>query len=341
MKKYVISIALAVIIVSTGKSQEVEYSFSDVYPISKPATLTVSSSDGDIDVSTSNSDKINVNYSLERNNKPITMTREELANEGITIEAIHDNNSLQLSISYPNNYYRLNHTKRINVNLNITVPVQTACNLKTSDGDMKVCKLEADLTCRTSDGRTNINDIKGNVTAKSSDGRINIKNITGNVAIIGSDARITCSDIDGNFDVKSSDGGIFLGHINGNVNCKSSDGRIEISDSKGQFNIKSSDGGILFSNLTGSLNAISSDGGVKGNIVELKDHLNIKTSDGRIEITIPDTGLDLEASGNIGDVPKNNFSGEIEKRHIKGKVNGGGIPVNLATSDGRINLAYK
>jgi hypothetical protein len=34
----------------------------------------------------------------------------------------------------------------------------------------------------------------------------------------------------------------------------------------------------------------------------------------------------------------NNFSGKSEKKSIQGKSNGGGIAVNLATSDGSITL---
>jgi hypothetical protein len=37
----------------------------------------------------------------------------------------------------------------------------------------------------------------------------------------------------------------------------------------------------------------------------------------------------------------NNFSGSVDKNKIDGKLNGGGIPVNIDASGGRIYLSFK
>jgi DUF4097 and DUF4098 domain-containing protein YvlB len=103
-----------------------------------------------------------------------------------------------------------------------------------------------------------------------------------------------------------------------------------------------SDGDIYFEDLDGGMDAVASDGSIKGNIIDLKGSLRAKTSDGNIDISVPDKlGMNLYVKGESIDVPLVNFSGRSTKEVIDGKTNGGGVDVNLSTSDGRIRLVYR
>ncbi|MCD4694800.1 MAG: DUF4097 domain-containing protein, partial [Bacteroidales bacterium] len=84
-----------------------------------------------------------------------------------------------------------------------------------------------------------------------------------------------------------------------------------------------------------------SDGDIRGNFLKITDKLSLVTSDGDIDISIPKgLGLDLKLKGETLKTPLMNFSGKTDEHHIEGKVNGGGIPLELITSDGTIILTY-
>ncbi len=328
-------------LVSLCKSQVSNYSFKENYKLSLPAILTVSSSDGNIDVISSEGNEIEVLYIIKKNNKILSMSKEDLQEEGISPEVIHSKNSLELKVKYPVNYWNLNVLNRIKVNFEIHMPQKIDCNLNTSDGNISIQGMVSNQQCKTSDGNVHIYQVTGNISIKASDGRIDLEKINGSVSVIASDAAIHANEIEGTVNIRSSDRGVHLSNINGKVNCKTSDGNIELTDSNGDVSLKTSDGHISFINLSGSLEAKVSDGSVKGNFLELKNYLTVGTSDGNIDITIPEgLGLDLNVKGRRRNIQLENFSGTSEKNFMKGKINGGGIAVNLSTSDGRIILSY-
>jgi hypothetical protein len=58
-------------------------------------------------------------------------------------------------------------------------------------------------------------------------------------------------------------------------------------------------------------------------------------------VELPNKGLDLKVRGKIKTQQLSNFSGTIEEDEIDGKLNGGGIPVTIKSSSGRVNLVLK
>jgi DUF4097 and DUF4098 domain-containing protein YvlB len=121
-----------------------------------------------------------------------------------------------------------------------------------------------------------------------------------------------------------------------------SDGNIRIINVDGNTSSKTSDGHITFDGLKGSFTGVTSDGNIRGSFAVLRKELIARTGDGNIDITIPDkVGLDLDIKGESLHVPLNSFSGRSDEDVIKGKANGGGIPVSLSTSDGSVTLAYR
>ena len=156
-----------------------------------------------------------------------------------------------------------------------------------------------------------------------------------------SDGNVSVDGTHGSVDIKTSDGNIQLGNITGNVESSTGDGNIELSLVNGNISVRSSDGDISFRNVSGSVKAITSDGNIRGNLVELRRELSAKTGDGNIDVTVPDhLGLDLSIKGESLKVPLTNFTGTSDDNAIQGKLNGGGVPVTLTTSDGHIKVSY-
>ncbi len=321
MKTLTLLLMCCVFSVSLGWSQTPEYSFKENYDLSGPAQLKISSADGNIDVVAGNGKTAEVLYIVRKHNKLLKIDRKELEKE-LTVTVVHTGNSLEIAIKYPKEF-SFNSKDRMRVDFVISVPKETSCDLHTSDGNIVLAGLTSNQQCKTSDGNLNITAVMGNVIGKTSDGNIEAREITGTV------------------DVRTSDGNIVLENIQGDAQSVTSDGNIALTKVNGDISVSTSDGDISFRELSGSLKASSSDGNIRGSIVGLKKSLIVRTSDGNIDVTIPNKlGLDLDIKGESLNVPLANFSGTSDEKYIHGKMNGGGIVVNLS-SEGNVSLAYQ
>ena len=361
MKIYILLISCVIFLFSIARSQESKYSFKENYKLSLPTKLTVSSHVGAINVSPSESGEIEVLYIATKNNKIISINKDDIQKEGIILKVKHDKNSLDLSVKYPVNYFHLDFSNQIHVNFEIHVPKETDCDLITDDGNISIQGLKSDQECTTDDGDIKIFEVTGNTTIKKSDSNIEIFEVIGNITIKASDSNIKLSKINGSISVNASDAiinveeikgsvyirasdeSMFLKNINGKeVQCRTSEGNIELINVNGEITAKTSEGHIQFTNLSGSINAYTMAGNVKGNIQKLKKPITIEAGSGDIDISI-DTklGLNLNIRGKRANTPKENFWGSSNKYFMKGEVNGGGITVNLLSIDGKIKIAYK
>jgi DUF4097 and DUF4098 domain-containing protein YvlB len=299
-----------------------EYSFKESYQLGSSAQVSVSSSDGNIEAVAFDNDKTDVFYIVKKNNKVLNISRADLEKE-VTLEVVQSGNSLSIVVKYKNEFGWTDWRDKMIVSFRLQLPRETACILRTSDGNIALKGLGRDQRCNTSDGNVSVSDVRGAVTAATSDGNVSITKVTGNV------------------EAKTSDGDIHLEEIKGDTRASTSDGNVVATKLMGNITMKTSDGDLKFRDIAGSLNAQTSDGNVSGNVVELKSELTIRTSDGNISVYVPaNIGMDLNIKGERLDVPLNNFSGRSDERSIQGKSNGGGVAVNLTTS-GNVTLAYR
>lgn len=323
MKTYAL-LALIILTSFSGiKAQDDNYSFKETYKISSPAQLTVSSFDGNIEVIKGNESEMQVFYIAKKKGRVLDISREELDKE-VILTVTPEKNSLKISVKskFENKAKSIFESiDEVHVSFKILVPKQTNCELHSSDGNILVEGLTSPQHLKTSDGNIQISNVNGDINGHTSDGNIKLNEITGTV------------------EVGTSDGNILIEKIKGNVVSSTSDGNIELEQVSGNINAKTSDGDIYFSDIEGSFKGITSDGNVKGNFRKLGNELTVRTGDGNISINIPDQlGLDLDIKGESLNVPLKNFSGKSDKNSIQGKSNGGGIAVNLSTSDGNITL---
>ncbi len=341
MKK-TISILLFTIIITVCSAQSQEYSFSEKYDVEVPAKLTVSSYIGTIDIISSDVNEIELMYLITKNNRIISYNKDDIQNEGISLKVQQDKNNLDISVKYPGDYFELDFSNRIYINFEIHLPKETDCDLITHDGNISIKGLKSDQKCTTADGNITISDVNGKTTIKASDGNITLSKINGSVSVNASDAIIHAEEIKGSVYIDGSDENMFLNNINGQVHCISSEGNIELKNVNGEVTAQTSEGNIIFTNLSGSIEAYTMAGDVQGNIQELKKPITIEAGRGDIDISINKRlGLDLNIRGIRNNTPLKNFRGSSNKYFMKGKVNGGGMAVNLLSIDGKINIAYE
>lgn len=323
MKTICFFLTLMFAAISVCHAQEKEYSFKESYPISGPAQLKISSSDGNIEVVPTDASNIQVFWVVKKGKDLQTISRRELEQK-FTIIVEHAANRLSIQVKHKEeNSWMMNFTDRLEVGFSLHVPKTTSCELRTSDGNISIKGLTSNQKINTSDGNIRVSDVRGNVSGRTSDGNLVLTNINGSL------------------DIRTSDGDIKLEKIMGNVQTSTSDGNIRLTGVQGAVELKTSDGDINFKDLKGSLSAATSDGNIRGNITELQQELVIKTGDGSIDVVIPaQLGLDLNIKGENLSIPLANFSGRSDENSIQGKMNGGGIAVNLSTGDGQVNLNF-
>jgi hypothetical protein len=323
MKK-ILLISLSILFsISAVIAQNFDYAFKEDFKVKGETQLKLKTSDGFIHLNPHDKNTVEVYFIVKKGNRYIKIDRRELEEELELIIEQHGNR-IEVMVKNPNNYGWNNWRNRLGVSFEVYAPRNTVSDLRTSDGNIDVGGFIGDQTCKTSDGNVEVYDIDGKVYAHTSDGNVKAKKITGDTELRTSDGDIDAFSIKGYVTFKTSDGDIYMENIKGDIRAGTSDGNIE------------------FHEIEGSLKGSTSDGNITGELNHLSDELKLSTSDGNIDVVIPGgLGLDLYMRGERLDTRLVDFSGHSSKHKIDGEMRGGGIPVTLTTSDGRVSLRYR
>jgi DUF4097 and DUF4098 domain-containing protein YvlB len=209
------------------------------------------------------------------------------------------------------------------VHFEIQVPMQTALDIDTSGGAIKIAGLRSEAKLETSGGGIQVRDLAGDLDGHTSGGGIKLERIRGNVRVETSGGGIEGSEIDGPIDADTSGGSVRLDRVSGDIHAHSSGGGIHIFEAGGRVEADTSGGGIEASFARGN-----GSGGT------------LETSGGGIEVSIdPTVGLRIDASGNSvkADVPIT-VQGSISRGKLQGNMGGGGQLLRLRTSGGGVRI---
>ncbi len=171
---------------------------------------------------------------------------------------------------------------------------------------------DLDLEARTSDGSLKVYGVNGTMALHTSDGAVDVTDVSGAVRLVASDGSIRIHNVTGTLESKSSDGHVTIdGKLNG-IQVHTSDGALELTLAEG-------------SQLTTSSRIEASDGSVKIRLPKtLAADLDIHTGDGHIDCQLPLTMSGYNSGGG---------------HNIRGRLNAGGTPLTIHTSDGNVSIA--
>jgi len=171
-----------------------------------------------------------------------------------------------------------------------------------------------DLDAKTSDGNLSARDLQGDLQIRTGDGSADLDNLRGTIRL------------------KSSDGNLTLQNASGTLEARSSDGHMKVDGNFSSVQLHSSDGGLDFAladgaKLTAASRIESSDGTVTIRVPhDFAADLDISTSDGHIDCSLPLTMDHYDSREGSG-------------HHMRGKVNAGGVPLAIHTSDGNVTIS--
>jgi len=164
-----------------------------------------------------------------------------------------------------------------------------------------------------------------------------------------SDGGVTLSGLHGDLSLTTGDGNVALDHVSGNLHLKAGDGHVKVTDAEGAIDAHTSDGNLTVDGVFHALALHTSDGTLDLSLREgtqLAGPSTIQSSDGRVTVRVPrNFAADLSVHTSDGHVDcalpltldQFQFHGG-EGHALHGKLNGGGTPLSIHTSDGNVKI---
>jgi Putative adhesin len=150
---------------------------------------------------------------------------------------------------------------------------------------------------------------------------------------------------EGRVSLHTGDGSIRLANFKGEMELQSGDGHQDIDSVDGSLRARAGDGHIRASGRFDGLEMTTGDGRIDARVLSgstIASGWELRAGDGSITLQLPDkfsADIDLRTGdGHITtDVPMS-VEGSLDKKEIRGKLNGGGNQLTIGTGDGSIRL---
>lgn len=289
---------------SAENSQEEPYRIES-FDLNGAGTLDVRTSGGHITVEGSSSNSVRVEMYVRKNGR--NLLPEDIDLEDWDINISQSGNSIEATAKRTNNRSRgWFGNNNLSISFVVYTPREMSSDLKTSGGHIETRGLEGNQEIATSGGHLELANLKGTIKARTSGGHIDISDVLGD------------------------------------IQARTSGGHIDVRKSEGSLKIKTSGGHIDLAEVNGTVEASTSGGGISADLDSIGEFVNLRTSGGNINISVPgEMGLDLNLRGSYVSTRLKNFSGEVDRDEVRGKLNGGGPQISARTSGGTVSLSFQ
>jgi DUF4097 and DUF4098 domain-containing protein YvlB len=297
-----------------------EGSFQRTLKVSGPVDLDIETGSGNIEIRTGSSDQIQVTGHIRANNWFSGGDATE------KVKRIESNPPIQQS----GNDIRIGHIddptlrRNISISYELVVPAETRLRSRTGSGNQNAVGLHGAVDLQTGSGNVVFSNIGNTVHAESGSGNIQADHVNGNVRAKSGSGDIRISELAGGLDAESGSGNITM--------AQASAGSVRASTGSGDVDL---------SGVHGSLEATTGSGTVRAE-GDPKGAWRLHTGSGSVHVHFPSqSSYDLYAhtgSGGISVRPPITVQGSVNKHEMRGKVGSGGVPVELETGSGEIEI---
>ncbi len=239
---------------------------------------------------------------------------------------------------------------------------RSVAKLETEGGHIKVLDVAGDLMAVTGGGHINVGNIAGGASLRTGGGHIRAGQIGGRAELDTAGGNITVAQAGSFVSVRTGGGQIDFGEVRGSVHAQTGGGGIRVMYVSGPMELESSSGSICLTRVAGALQAATSGGTITawinpdspavGGNVHLAGASQLSSGNGDIILFLP-----RNLAANIDAMVMNGGEGHIEadpalhltvqvsangsgQVHAMGVLNGGGAPLKLRTTAGKIRLKY-
>ena len=322
MKRTLLMIALVVTWVGLQglpAMASAEGSFQRTLTVTGPANIDLSTGSGSVHVRSGGSGQVEVSAHIKVTNW--------FGGDGEQkVREIEKNPPIQQS----GNDIRIGHSEdselfhNVSISYELVVPAETQLRSRTGSGGQTIEGLQREVEIQTGSGGLKISDIGNTVRAETGSGDVEIRAVKGNVRTRTGSGSIHANEIGGGFEGHTGSGHISLDQTApGAVRVETGSGGMDLRGVKGSLEATAGSGTITAEgDPTGSWTVHSGSGGIQLKLVSTAGFdLDAHTSSGSISVSQPVT-----------------VQGTMGKRELRGKVNGGGVPVEVETGSGNIEI---
>jgi TonB family protein len=232
--------------------------------------------------------------------------------------------------------------------------------LVTEGGHIQVLDVAGDVQAFTAGGHINVRNVAGDASLHSGGGHIRAGQIGGRADLQTDGGNITVGQAGNLVSVRTGGGQIDFGEVRGSVRAQTGGGGIRIMYVSGPMEVESSAGSICLTRVAGTVRAataggtitawINPDASSSGGTVRLPGLSQLTSGNGDIVVFLPRNlaadidaivesggGQRIEADPALALTIQNQGSGQV---HAVAALNGGGAPLKLRTSAGKIRLQF-
>ncbi|MGH9611484.1 MAG: DUF4097 family beta strand repeat-containing protein [Bryobacteraceae bacterium] len=212
----------------------------------------------------------------------------------------------------------------VSISYDIVVPENTQLHSRTGSGDQQIEGLHGMVEVGSGSGRLTVSDIGDSVRAETGSGDVEIHEVKGNLHAKTGSGTIHAVQIAGGFTGETGSGNITLEQVSaGSVRAHTGSGDLDLHILRGSLDAQTGSGTIkVDGDPTGAWTLHTGSGDVHLKLTAAASFdLDARTSSGELSVAQPIT-----------------VQGTIGKKEIRGKVRGGGVPVNVETGSGDIRV---
>lgn len=296
-----------------------EGSFQRTLQATGPVHLDVKTGSGNVEVRTGNSNQVQVTGHIRATELFGRNAQERIKRLEANPPIQQNGNDISIGrIDDP----ELRHN--ISISYEVVVPAETELRVETGSGNQRVEGIRGPLEVSAGSGDLKVSAIGDRVRAETGSGDIDIDRVKGNVHAKTGSGSIEANNIAGAFEGDSGSGHITLQQTApGSVRVDTGSGGMELHGVNGSLEAKAGSG------------TIQAEGSPTGS-------WNLHTGSGTVQLKLPsDAAFDLDAhtsSGSISVDHPHTVEGSIGRKEIRGRVGGGGVPVEVETGSGDIQI---
>ncbi len=245
-------------------------------------------------------------------------------------------------------------------NLRNATPERLVARLETEGGHIQVQDVAGDLRAFTAGGHINAGNIAGDAALRSGGGHIRAGQIGGRADLETEGGNITVGQAGNLVSVRTGGGQIDFGEVRGSVRAQTGGGGIRIMYVSGPMEVESSAGSICLTRVAGTVRAVTAGGTItawinpdapsSGGTVHLPGLSQLTSGNGDIVVFLPrnlaaDIDAVVESGGERRIEADPALALQIQNRgngpvRAMAALNGGGPPLKLRTTAGKIRLQF-
>lgn len=214
--------------------------------------------------------------------------------------------------------------RNISISYELTVPSDTQLHSHTGSGNQRIEGIRGPIEIDSGSGDLKLSTIGATVRAGAGSGNIDISGVKGNVRAKTGSGTVRATNVAGGFEGSTGSGNLILEQTApGAVRAETGSGDVELRGVHGSLEARAGSG------------TVRADGEPTGG-------WTVHTGSGTVQLKFPsNASFDLVAHTGSGSISLDHpitVQGSIGRKEVRGKVGGGGVPVEVQTGSGNIEI---